>query len=78
MQLNYKPSIEIAEEEAINTMFEENHYIDLRKRFDYDLTIGASTGSSTAVPLVSTTGSFSFSNINSFSSDIIYIYYTRY
>lgn len=39
MQLNYKPSIEIAEEEAINTMFEENHYIDLRKRFDYDLTV---------------------------------------
>jgi len=39
MQLNYKPSIEIAEEEAINTLFEENHYIDLRKRFDYDLTV---------------------------------------
>ena len=39
MQLNYKPAIEIAEEEAINTIFEENHYIDLRKRFDYDLTV---------------------------------------
>jgi hypothetical protein len=39
MQLNYKPSIEIAEEEAINTIFDENHYIDLRKRFDYDLTV---------------------------------------
>ena len=39
MQLNYKPSIEIAEEEAINTIFEENHYIDLRKRLDYDLTV---------------------------------------
>jgi hypothetical protein len=39
MQLNYKPSIEIAEEEAINTLFEENHYIDLRKRLDYDLTV---------------------------------------
>ena len=37
MQLNYKPAIEIAEEEAINTMLEDNHYIDLRKRFDYDL-----------------------------------------
>lgn len=37
MQLNYKPAIEIAEEEAINTIFEENHYIDLRKRYDYDL-----------------------------------------
>jgi len=39
MQLNYKPSIEIAEEEAINTLFEENHYLDLRKRLDYDLTV---------------------------------------
>tara|TARA_R110002012_G_scaffold233815_2_gene407205 strand:- start:36310 stop:38745 length:2436 start_codon:yes stop_codon:yes gene_type:complete len=39
MQLNYKPSIEIAEEEAIDTLFEENHYIDLRKRLDYDLTV---------------------------------------
>lgn len=38
MQLNYKPAIEIAEEEAINTILEENQYIDLRKRFDYDLT----------------------------------------
>jgi len=37
MQLNYKPAIEIAEEEAINTILEENHYIDLRKRCDYDL-----------------------------------------
>jgi len=25
MQLNYKPAIEIAEEEAINTIFDENH-----------------------------------------------------
>ena len=39
MQLNYKPAIEIAEEEAINTIFEENHYVDLRKRLDYDLTV---------------------------------------
>jgi len=38
MQLNYKPSIEIAEEEAINTLLEENHYPDIRKRVDYDLT----------------------------------------
>lgn len=38
MQLNYKPAIEIAEEEGINTMLEENKYLDLRKRFDYDLT----------------------------------------
>tara|TARA_R110000751_G_scaffold1560_4_gene5828 strand:- start:42387 stop:44822 length:2436 start_codon:yes stop_codon:yes gene_type:complete len=39
MQLNYKPAIEIAEEEAINTMLEDNHYIDTRKRMDYDLTV---------------------------------------
>jgi len=39
MQLNYKPAIEIAEEEAINTILEENHYLDLRKQFDYDLAV---------------------------------------
>ena len=39
MQLHYKPAIEIAEEEAINTILEENHYLDLRKQFDYDLTV---------------------------------------
>ena len=39
MQLNYKPAIEIAEEEAINTILEENKYMDLRKRLDYDLTV---------------------------------------
>jgi hypothetical protein len=39
MQLNYKPAIEIAEEEAINTILEENNYIELRKRLDYDLTV---------------------------------------
>ena len=27
MQLNYKPAVEIAEEEAINTILEENHYV---------------------------------------------------
>ena len=36
MNLNYKPAIEIAEEEAIDTMFAENHYEDVRKRIDYD------------------------------------------
>ena len=36
MNLNYKPAIEIAEEEAIDTMFAENHYEDIRKRIDYD------------------------------------------
>ena len=39
MQLNYKPAIEIAEEEAINTLFDENHYQDTRKRIDYDITV---------------------------------------
>lgn len=39
MQLNYKPAIEIAEEEAINTILEENKYYDLRKQLDYDLTV---------------------------------------
>ena len=41
MQLEYKPGIEIAEEEAINTILEENHFYDVRKRVDYDIcTIG--------------------------------------
>ena len=45
MQLNYKPAIEIAEEEAINTIFDENHYDDIRKRLDYDATVlGISIG----------------------------------
>ena len=39
MQLNYKPAIEIAEEEAINTIFDENHYQDIRKRLDYDMAV---------------------------------------
>mgnify|MGYP005816849847 CR=1 FL=1 len=39
MQLNYKPAIEIAEEEAINTLFDANHYDDIRKRIDYDETV---------------------------------------
>ena len=39
MQLNYKPAIEIAEEEAISTLFESNKYNDIRKRLDYDLTV---------------------------------------
>ena len=39
MQLNYKPAIEIAEETAINTLFDTNHYDDIRKRLDYDMTV---------------------------------------
>jgi len=38
MQLKYKPAIEIAEEEAINTILDVNHYPDVRKRVDYDIT----------------------------------------
>ena len=38
MQLKYKPAIEIAEEEAINTILAENHYQDTRKRLEYDVT----------------------------------------
>jgi hypothetical protein len=38
MQLRYKPAIEIAEEEAINTILDVNHYSDTRKRVDYDIT----------------------------------------
>ena len=39
MNLNYKPAIEIAEEQAIDTMFAESHYQDIRKRLDYDMMV---------------------------------------
>jgi hypothetical protein len=39
MQMNYKPAIEIANELAIDTLLEDNQYLDLRKRIDYDLMI---------------------------------------
>ena len=39
MQLNYKPAVEIANEVAINTMLDESHYDDIRKRVDYDMTV---------------------------------------
>jgi|TARA_Y100000289_G_scaffold26540_2_gene26105 hypothetical protein len=39
MQLKYKPSIEVAEEEAINTILDENHYLDVKRRVDYDMTV---------------------------------------
>lgn len=38
MQLNYKSSIELAEEAAINTILSENKYEDTRKRVMYDMT----------------------------------------
>ena len=38
MQLNYKQAVEIAEEQAINTLLEGNKYELTRKRLNYDLT----------------------------------------
>jgi len=38
MQMNYKPAIEIATEEAIDTLFSASHYSDTRKRVDMDIT----------------------------------------
>ena len=37
MELKYKPAIEIAEEEAINTVLDQNNYNETRKRIDYDI-----------------------------------------
>ena len=39
MQLNYKQAVEIAEEQAIQTLLEGNKYELTRKRFYYDLTV---------------------------------------
>ena len=39
MQLNYKPGIEIAEEEAITLLLEKNNFYDIKKRVEYDLTV---------------------------------------
>ena len=39
MQLNYKDSIEIAEEEAINNVFDHNKYELIKKRLDYDIAV---------------------------------------
>ena len=39
MQLSYKQSIEIAEEQAINTLLEGNRYELIKKQFYYDLTV---------------------------------------
>ena len=39
LQLNYKQSIEIAEEEAINNVFDYNKYEEIKKRLAYDLTV---------------------------------------
>ena len=39
MQLTYKQAIEVAEEQAINTILETNKYDLIRKRVNYDLTV---------------------------------------
>jgi hypothetical protein len=39
MQLDYKQSIELAEEQALNLLFEGNKYELIKKRFYYDLTV---------------------------------------
>ena len=39
MQLSYKQAVEIAEEQAINTLLEGNNYELIKKRFYYDLTV---------------------------------------
>jgi len=39
MQLTYKQSVELAEEQAINTLLEGNQYELTKKRFYYDLTV---------------------------------------
>ena len=39
MQLTYKQSIELAEEQALNTLFEGNKYELVKKQFYYDLTV---------------------------------------
>lgn len=51
MQLNYKPAIEIAEELAITTVLNENHFQDVRKRLNYDAaTLGISVASHNFFP----------------------------
>ena len=39
MQMKFKPAVEIAQEVGINTLLDENHYQDIRKRVDYDQTV---------------------------------------
>jgi len=39
MQMDYKQSIEIAEEEVINQVLAKNKFDETRKRFNYDLTV---------------------------------------
>jgi len=39
MQLSYKQNVELAEEQALNTLFDGNNYELIKKRFYYDLTV---------------------------------------
>ena len=39
MQLSYKQAVEIAQEQALNTLFAGNNYELIRRRFYYDLTV---------------------------------------
>ena len=39
MQLNYKQAVEMAEEQALDVLFEGNNYELIKKRFYYDLTV---------------------------------------
>lgn len=39
MQIAYKPSIEIAHEQAIDNVFKRNNHHELKKRLDYDQTV---------------------------------------
>ncbi len=39
MQLTYKQSVELAEEQALNVLFEGNNYELIKKQFYYDLTV---------------------------------------
>jgi len=39
MQLNYKQGVELAEEQAISVILEGNKYENIKKRFNYDLTV---------------------------------------
>ena len=39
MQLSYKQAVELAEEQALNVLFDGNNYELIKKRFYYDLTV---------------------------------------
>jgi hypothetical protein len=39
MQISYKPSIELAHEQAIDNVFKRNDYPEIKKRLDYDQTV---------------------------------------